>query len=48
MAVYDVSRPEEPKKLAFFDTSGPYSRGCHFVWFVDGRYAHLFSTPCVS
>jgi hypothetical protein len=24
-----------------FDTSGPNSRGVHFVWFVDGRYAHL-------
>lgn len=28
-------------KLSFFDTSGPYSRGVHNVWFVDGDFAHL-------
>jgi hypothetical protein len=39
--VYDVSRPEAPKELSFFDTSGPHSRGVHFVWFVDGEYAYL-------
>lgn len=41
VAVYDVSKPEDPKQISFYDTSGPYSRGCHFVWFVDGRYMHL-------
>ena len=41
LAVYDASDPEHLRQLSFFDTSGPYSRGCHFVWFVDGRYAHL-------
>ena len=41
VAVYDVSKPESPREISFFDTSGPYSRGCHFVWFVDGRYMHL-------
>jgi hypothetical protein len=41
VAVYDASQPERLRQLSFFDTSGPYSRGCHFVWFVDGRYAHL-------
>jgi hypothetical protein len=41
MRVYDVSRPEAPKELSFFDTSGPRSRGVHFVWFVDGEYAYL-------
>ena len=30
-----------PKKLSHFDTSGPHSRGVHFVWFTDGRYAYL-------
>ena len=28
-------------KLAFFDTSGPASRGVHWLWFVDGEFAHL-------
>ncbi|MGH9332290.1 MAG: LVIVD repeat-containing protein, partial [Vicinamibacteria bacterium] len=41
MRVYDVASPERPKELAFFDTSGPHSRGVHFVWFVDGEYAYL-------
>jgi len=41
MRVYDVSSPEAPKELAFLDTSGPHSRGVHFVWFVDGEYAYL-------
>jgi len=43
VAVYDASDPEHLRQLSFFDTSGPYSRGCHFVWFVDGRYMHLSS-----
>jgi hypothetical protein len=41
MRVYDVSSPEKPREIAFFDTSGPRSRGAHFVWFVDGEYAFL-------
>ncbi|HLI25796.1 MAG TPA: hypothetical protein VKZ60_01910 [Chloroflexota bacterium] len=41
LVIYDVSDPERPRQLSMFDCSGPYSRGCHFVWFVDGRYAHL-------
>lgn len=41
VGVYDVSNPAAPSQLAFFDTSGPHSRGCHCLWFVDGRYAHL-------
>lgn len=41
MGVYDVSDPANPRKVAFFDTSGPHSRGAHCLWFVDGRYAHL-------
>jgi hypothetical protein len=41
LTVYDASNPERLRQLSFFDTSGPFSRGCHFVWFVDGRYAHL-------
>jgi hypothetical protein len=29
--------------LSFFDTSGPDSRGVHWLWFVDGEFAHLSS-----
>jgi hypothetical protein len=39
--LYDVRDPAAPRQLAFFDTSGGPSRGVHFVWCVDGRYAHL-------
>jgi hypothetical protein len=39
--LFDVSRPDEPKSIAFFDASGPYSRGVHQLWFVDGRYIHM-------
>lgn len=31
----------EDLRLAFFDTSGPHSRGVHCLWFVDGEFAHL-------
>src|SRR3954470_6408823 len=42
MRVFDVAAPAHPKELAFFDTSGPYSRGVHFVGYgADGRYAYL-------
>lgn len=43
LRVYDVSSPGAPRELSFFDTSGPRSRGVHFVWFVDGEYAYLAS-----
>lgn len=39
--IYDVSDPAHPKKLSHFDTSGPHSRGVHYVWFTDGHYAYL-------
>jgi hypothetical protein len=41
MGVYDISNPSEPKRVGFLDTSGPYSRGVHVLWWVDGEYAHL-------
>jgi hypothetical protein len=41
MAVFDVADPAAPRKLAYFDTSGPTSRGVHYLWFADGRYAYL-------
>lgn len=39
--VYDVGDPVHPKKLSYFDTSGPHSRGVHYLWFADGHYAYL-------
>ncbi len=41
MGIYDISNPGEPRRIGFFDTSGPHSRGVHCLWCVDGRYAHL-------
>jgi hypothetical protein len=39
--VYDLTDPVQPREVAFFDTSGPHSKGVHFVSFMDGRYAHI-------
>jgi hypothetical protein len=39
--VFDISQPDRPREVSFFDTSGPHSRGAHFVSTMDGRYAHL-------
>ncbi|MBI2872627.1 MAG: hypothetical protein HYY00_05490 [Chloroflexi bacterium] len=41
MGVYDISNPEQPRQISFFDCSGPQSRGTHCIWWVDGHYAHL-------
>ena len=41
MGVYDISNSEEPRRIGFMDLGGPYSRGCHCLWWVDGEYAHL-------
>ena len=41
MGVYSISNPEEPRQIGFMDLSGPYSRGCHCLWWVEGNYAHL-------
>jgi hypothetical protein len=39
--LFDVSTPEQPRSVAFFDASGPHSRGCHALWFVDGETVHM-------
>jgi hypothetical protein len=39
----DISTPENPKRIAFFDRSGPASRGVHQLWFADGDYIHMSS-----
>lgn len=41
--VYDISKPESPRLLSHFDCSGPWSRGVHAVWFVDGKTVHMAS-----
>jgi len=41
--LFDVSKPEQPKLITHYDTSGPSSRGAHCVFFVDGEYVHLTS-----
>jgi hypothetical protein len=43
MDLFDISKPEEPRLISHFDTSGPFSRGAHCVFFVDGEYVHLSS-----
>jgi len=39
--LFDISEPERPRSISFFDASGPYSRGCHQLWFVDGETVHM-------
>ncbi|MBI3325496.1 MAG: hypothetical protein HYZ81_02170 [Nitrospinae bacterium] len=41
--LFDVSDPTNPRSIAFFDRSGPHSRGTHCLWFVDGQYLHISS-----
>ena len=38
--LFDISDPENPKTVSFFDCSGPGSMGVHQLWFVDGEYIH--------
>jgi len=39
--MFDISKPEAPRSISFFDCSGPKSRGVHQVWFVDGETVHF-------
>ncbi len=41
--LFDISKPEAPRSISFFDRAGPHSRGVHCLWFVDGDYVHLSS-----
>ena len=41
--LFDVAAPEQPRRIAHFDVSGPYSRGVHALWFVDGEFIHMSS-----
>lgn len=39
--LFDISVPERPRSVSFFDASGPFSRGVHQLWFCDGEYVHM-------
>jgi hypothetical protein len=39
--LFDISDPEKPRSISTFDASGPSSRGCHQLWFVDGETVHM-------
>ena len=39
--VYDVADPANPKPLSHFDTSGPHSRGVHYLGMPNAPYAYL-------
>src|SRR5215472_12770388 len=41
--LFDISVPENPRSICFFDCSGPHSRGVHQLWFADGEYIHMSS-----
>ena len=41
--MFDISVPEQPRLLSHFDCSGPFSRGVHALWFVDGKTVHMAS-----
>jgi hypothetical protein len=41
--LFDIAVPEAPKRIAYFDASGPHSRGVHALWFVDGEFIHMAS-----
>ncbi|MBV8889244.1 MAG: hypothetical protein JO267_04725 [Alphaproteobacteria bacterium] len=41
--LFDISVPENPRRISFFDRSGPYSRGVHQLWFTDGETIHMSS-----
>ncbi len=41
--LFDISNPEKPRSISFFDASGPHSRGVHQLWFCDGEYVHMAS-----
>jgi hypothetical protein len=41
--LFDISVPENPRRIAFYDCSGPTSRGVHQLWFADGETIHMSS-----
>ena len=43
LELFDISVPDKPKSISFFDCSGPHSRGVHQLWFCDGEFVHMAS-----
>src|SRR5256884_548829 len=43
MELFDISVPEKPRSISFFDCAGATSRGVHQLWFCDGEYVHCAS-----
>jgi hypothetical protein len=43
LELFDISVPEKPRSIAFYDCSGPQSRGVHQLWFCDGEFVHMAS-----
>ncbi|MYZ49266.1 hypothetical protein E4O86_16260 [Rhizobiales bacterium L72] len=41
--LFDVSKPESPRSISFFDCTGTHSRGVHCLWYVDGEFIHCAS-----
>jgi hypothetical protein len=41
--LFDISNPDQPKSISMWDASGPWSRGAHQVWFVDGEFVYTAS-----
>src|SRR5215471_6666660 len=42
LEVFDLGAdPHHPRSIGSWDAAGPRSRGTHFAWFADGRYAYL-------
>jgi hypothetical protein len=41
LELFDVSVPEKPRSISFFDCSGATSRGVHQLWFCDGEFVHM-------
>ena len=41
--LWDITVPETPRLISFFDCSAPHSRGVHQLWFVDGEFIHCAS-----
>ncbi|WP_418316533.1 LVIVD repeat-containing protein [Piscinibacter sakaiensis] len=39
--LWNISVPERPELISHFDCSGPFSRGVHALWFVDGKTVHI-------
>jgi hypothetical protein len=41
LRIWDISHPETPRFISYFDTSGPHSRGVHHVWLSSETVAHI-------